>query len=91
MDTTMKQQKTRSMSYHWHLETLQLRGNNAFINGWCFIPGKEILKLELQLRDASNSLVGAIPLQASTIRPDVQQEFRLEKNALHSGFVGIGS
>lgn len=91
MDTNMKQQKTRSMSYHWHLETLQLRGKNAFINGWCFIPGKEILKLELQLRDASNSLVGAIPLQASTIRPDVQQEFKLEKNALHSGFVGIGS
>lgn len=79
------------MTAQWQLEELQLRGCKAFINGWCFVPGKEILELEIQLRDESNRFVGSFPLQSTTLRPDVQQAFKMENTALHSGFVGIGA
>jgi len=75
---------------HWAIDSLVLRDDTCFCFGWLFHEEKKIRDLKLLVRLAGGGLQ-SIRAEYGKLRSDVAQRFSGSANALHSGYVLLGS
>lgn len=85
---------SRSVHVHdakWSVDQIVINNSSVFIFGWFFVPGYNVERLALILRDSLGEIVGSITLESSKARHDVYGAFHDVAESLESGFVGAGT